>query len=173
VELKSYVSIFISNAWNQLCSFLHYISEIWRCATDKGCSCNKWHACCRLFTTTIERRMIRWWINWWFERLGKSAITSSILCRICVDCLRKTTKNISQDDESSGRRLNPGPPNTEATVPSLTATFGAALCTKWMADRFLRITFRVVRGKTWALADSVGVTEAGAPPPRVVPFIVL
>jgi hypothetical protein len=37
-------------------------------------------------------------------------------CGICLEGLRKTTKNLSQDSRSPGRDLNPGPPEYEAGV---------------------------------------------------------
>jgi hypothetical protein len=35
---------------------------------------------------------------------------------ICIEGLRKPTKNISQDSRSSGRDLKPGPPENKAGV---------------------------------------------------------
>jgi hypothetical protein len=35
---------------------------------------------------------------------------------ICLEGLRKTTKNLTQDNRSPGRDLNPGPPEYEAGV---------------------------------------------------------
>jgi hypothetical protein len=38
---------------------------------------------------------------------------------ICLEGLRKTTKNLSQDNRSPGRDLNPGPPEYEGVFSVL------------------------------------------------------
>jgi hypothetical protein len=57
-------------------------------------------------------------INYEMEWIWKEAIMASfeVLSRICLEGLRKTTKNLSQDSRSPGRDLNPGPPEYKAGV---------------------------------------------------------
>jgi hypothetical protein len=166
VELKFYVSIFTSNVWNQLCSFYIIFPKYGGVPLTRAARATSGT---RAAGCSLRPYSVEWYDDESTEDLKGCARKLSLLpycADNCLDGLRKTTKNVSQDNQHSGRRLNPGPPNTEATVLSLTATFRAALCTKWMADRFFCITFRVVRGKTWALADSVGGHRGSCPPPR-------
>jgi hypothetical protein len=53
-----------------------------------------------------------------FERMWKKRSWPNLryYSGICLEGLRKTTKNLSQDSRSPGRDLDPGPPEYEAGV---------------------------------------------------------
>jgi hypothetical protein len=61
-----------------------------------------------------QRGMIECLIN--FKQSGRKRTCPNLRCYpgICLEELRKTTKNLSQDSKSSGRYLTPGPPKYEA-----------------------------------------------------------
>jgi hypothetical protein len=65
------------------------------------------------------------------ERCGRkrSWINLRYYAGICLEVLEKTTKTLSQNRRSTGRDLNPGPPEYEVRV--LTTAFGEAaiVCT--------------------------------------------
>jgi hypothetical protein len=47
---------------------------------------------------------------------------------ICLEGLRKTTKNLSQDSQSLGQDLNPGPPKYNAGVLTTQPRHSTSVC---------------------------------------------
>jgi hypothetical protein len=55
-------------------------------------------------------------MNWKGFRRGGRGLILRYYTIICLEELRETTKNLSQDSRSAGRDLNPGLPDYEARV---------------------------------------------------------
>jgi hypothetical protein len=64
--------------------------------------------------------MIAWLINNKLGRTGKDLVVAQVKVpsHICLEGLRKTTENLSQDSRSSKRDSTPGPTEYEVAVPT-------------------------------------------------------
>jgi hypothetical protein len=67
-------------------------------------------------TQTVQHWMKEWFMNWKRCRRKQSCPNLWDYPSICLEGLRKTTKNLSQDSQSLGWDLNHGPPKYEAGV---------------------------------------------------------